>query len=120
MHPRRLAPSFILGLLAFGGAALVASPPPDPRHKLVLQTPPTTTVSSVAVSPDGSLVATAAAGGVRLCDAKTGAHARSERPTTTPASRSSNGRIRGWMDPTSRHQQNPNLFTQHVRHDSTI
>src|SRR3954469_111213 len=76
MHPRRFAPSFILGLLAFGSAALVASPPPDPHYKLVLQTPPATTVSSVAVSPDGSLVATAAAGGVRLYDAKTGALVR--------------------------------------------
>jgi WD40 repeat protein len=72
MHPRRFSTSFILGLLAFGGGALVASPPPDPRYKLVLQAPPATGVSSVAVSPDGSLVATTAEGGVRLYDAKTG------------------------------------------------
>ena len=76
MHPRRLAPSFILGLLAFGGGSLVASPPPDPRYKLVLQTPPAASVNSVAVSPDGSLVATAGEGGVRLYDAKTGALVR--------------------------------------------
>jgi WD40 repeat protein len=74
MHPRRFSPSFALGLIAFGGGLLGASPPPDPRYKLVLQTPPATAVSSVAVSPDGSLLATAAGeGGVRLYDAKTGA-----------------------------------------------
>jgi WD40 repeat protein len=48
--------------------------PPDPHYKLVLQAPPATAVNSVAVSPDGSLVATAAGeGGVRLYEARTGA-----------------------------------------------
>jgi WD40 repeat protein len=73
MHPRRFSPSFALGLIVFVGAALGASPPPDPRYKLVLQVPPAASVSSVMVSPDGSLVATAGEGGVRLYDAKTGA-----------------------------------------------
>src|SRR5215469_15368000 len=41
---------------------------PGPR-RLVLQTPPVTPVDSVAVSPDGSLVAS---GGGRLYDARTG------------------------------------------------
>jgi RNA polymerase sigma factor (sigma-70 family) len=44
---------------------------PGPR-RLVLQTPPPISVNSVAVSPDGSLIATAA-DGVRLYDARTGA-----------------------------------------------
>jgi RNA polymerase sigma factor (sigma-70 family) len=44
---------------------------PGPRG-LVLQAPPTISVSSVAVSPDGSLVA-ACADGARLYDARTGA-----------------------------------------------
>jgi RNA polymerase sigma factor (sigma-70 family) len=43
---------------------------PGPR-RLVLQAPPPVSVSSVAVSPDGSLVATGA-DGVRLYDARTG------------------------------------------------
>ena len=34
-----------------------AAPPPEPRYRLVLQAPPATPVDSVAVSPDGSLVA---------------------------------------------------------------
>jgi RNA polymerase sigma factor (sigma-70 family) len=41
------------------------------RFRLVLQAPPPVSVNSVAVSPDGSLVATAA-DGVRLYDARTG------------------------------------------------
>lgn len=53
---------------------LHAEPPPDPKYKLVLQAPPTTSVNSVTVSPDGALVATASGeGGVRLYDAKSGA-----------------------------------------------
>jgi RNA polymerase sigma factor (sigma-70 family) len=44
---------------------------PSPLH-LVLQVPPPVSVNSVAVSPDGSLIATAA-DGVRLYDARTGA-----------------------------------------------
>jgi WD40 repeat protein len=43
---------------------------PGPLH-LVLQAPPPVSVNSVAVSPDGSLIATAA-DGVRLYDARTG------------------------------------------------
>ena len=53
---------------------LAGAPEKEPKHKLVLQAPPATSVDSVAVSPDGSLVATAAGeGGVRLYDARTGA-----------------------------------------------
>ena len=54
-------------------ASLRAQIPPEPKYKLIPQTPPATEVNSVTVSPDGSLVATAAGeGGVRLYDAKTG------------------------------------------------
>ena len=61
-------------LIGCGPAAAV---PPEPRLKLVLQTPPAASVDSVAVSPDGSLVATAGGeGGVRLYDARTGALVR--------------------------------------------
>jgi WD40 repeat protein len=58
-----------LGVIALAGGSLAEPPTP----KLVLQAPPAASVSSVAVSPDGSLVATAGEGGVRLYDAKTGA-----------------------------------------------
>ena len=64
-----------IGLIALANRSLGApsEPPPDPRYKLVLQTPPATAVGSVAVSPDGSLVATTAGeGGVRLYDTRTG------------------------------------------------
>jgi WD40 repeat protein len=48
-----------------------------PALKLVLQAPPATSVNSVAVSPDGSILATASGeGGVRLYDARTGAMLR--------------------------------------------
>src|SRR3712207_2675285 len=47
----------------------------------------------------------------RSRDAKAGAHARSERPTTASASRSSNGRIRGRMD----HTPPDTNKTEHVR-----
>src|SRR5262245_40103704 len=58
-------------LLVTGRVAAV--PPPDPEYRLVLQTPPAVSVNSVAVSPDGALVATASGeGGVRLYEAKTG------------------------------------------------
>ena len=64
--------AFLAALIAF--ALPARSLPPEPRFKLVLQAPPATPVASVAVSPDGSLVATAAGeGGVRLYDARTGA-----------------------------------------------
>src|SRR5437879_2004569 len=76
MHPRRFSLSFALGLVVLGGGSLGAAPPPDPRYKLVLQAPPAASVSSVAVSPDGSLVGSAGEGGVRLYDAKTGALVR--------------------------------------------
>jgi WD40 repeat protein len=56
---------------------MATAAPPKPERQLVLQTPPAGSVDSVAVSPDGSLVATAAGeGGVRLYDAKTGAFLR--------------------------------------------
>src|SRR5262245_51736537 len=74
MHTRLNCLSLALGLIAIRGGALGAPPPPEPRYKLVLQAPPAASVNSVAVSPDGSLLATAASeGGVRLYDAKTGA-----------------------------------------------
>src|SRR5262245_46591345 len=63
-------------LLAVVGAAppSVLAGPADEKLRLVLQAPPSVAVNSVAVSPDGALVATAAGeGGVRLYDAKTGA-----------------------------------------------
>src|SRR3954470_6660300 len=67
-----------LGLLLTRGAAPSAvAGLPDDRPRLVLQAPPPLSVDSVAASPDGSLVATAAGeGGVRLYDAKTGALVR--------------------------------------------
>jgi WD40 repeat protein len=61
--------------LVFGVIAVVPSSSASPRTslKLVLQAPPQLSVDSVAVSPDGSLVAAASGeGGVRLHDAKTG------------------------------------------------
>src|SRR5688572_7014160 len=62
----------LLSVVWIGGQVLGASPGEKGRT-LVLQAPPATAVSSVAVSPDGSLVATAAGeGGVRLYDAKSG------------------------------------------------
>ena len=68
--------AFVVGLFCFGPLSPAAppeplpQPPPEPRYKLVLQSAPASPVNSVAVSPDGSLVATAAGeGGVRLYDA---------------------------------------------------
>ena len=70
MRPVSSCLPLALGLIALGGGSPVEPQPP----KLVLQAPPAASVNSVAVSPDGSLVATAAGeGGVRLYDAKTGA-----------------------------------------------
>ncbi len=67
--PRSLA----LSLIFCGSASLAASPPPKPDYTLVLQAPPAATVSSVAVSRDGSLVAAASGeGGVRFYNAKNG------------------------------------------------
>lgn len=66
--------SLAFAYVLFAGPASAAPPQPG---TLVLQTPPATSVDSVAVSPDGSLVATAAGeGGVRLYEAKTGAFLR--------------------------------------------
>src|SRR5262245_47178197 len=65
--------SISAGLL-IGFAPAVAGPP-EPKLKLVLQAPSATSVDSVTVSPDGSLVATAGEG-VRLYDAKTGEFVR--------------------------------------------
>ena len=63
--------TFLVTLLAITTLSLAV--PPEPHFKLVLQTPPATAVNSVSVSPDGSLVASAAGeGGVQLYDAQTG------------------------------------------------
>jgi WD40 repeat protein len=71
MPHRRLSLSFALAVTVLGGPSPGAEPDPNPRT-LVLQAPPVISVNSVVVSPDGSLVATAA-DGVRLYDARTGA-----------------------------------------------
>src|SRR5262249_25243790 len=63
--------SFALSVAFFGGQLLEAEPI-SIRRVLVLQAPPPISVSSVAVSPNGSLIA-AGAEGVRLYDARTGA-----------------------------------------------
>src|SRR5689334_2642642 len=66
---------FAAGLLVFADHSAAA--PAEPKYKLVVQAPPATAVNSVAVSPEGTLVATAAGeGGVRLYDARTGAFLR--------------------------------------------
>jgi WD40 repeat protein len=66
-----LSLSFAISVFFFGGLLLWAEPAPN-RRNLVLQAPPPVSVNSVAVSPDGALIATAAEG-VRLYDARTGA-----------------------------------------------
>ena len=71
MRPRHLTRSIALVLMVLGGGPLRAWSPPDPPH-LVLQIGPEESVTSVAVSPDGSLVATGS-GEIRLYDARTGA-----------------------------------------------
>src|SRR5262249_8077867 len=63
--------STAVGLVFLGGPSLGDEPVSNGRV-LLLQAPPAVSVNSVAVSPDGSLVATAA-DGVRLYDARTGA-----------------------------------------------
>src|SRR5215471_16730590 len=64
---------FALGVVFFGGVLLGAEPAPN-RRVLVLQAPPPVSVDSVAVSPDGSLIAAGVGeDGVRLYDARTGA-----------------------------------------------
>jgi WD40 repeat protein len=65
--------SLIVILSVCAGLSAAAAVPPEPTYKLVLQAPPATAVDSVTVSPDGTLIATAAGeGGVRLHDARTG------------------------------------------------
>src|SRR5687767_14705753 len=72
MRSHGLLQSLVLGLIFFGPSSLWAQPSPNARS-LVLHALPATSVESVAVSPDGALVATAAGeGGVRIYDAKTG------------------------------------------------
>src|SRR5262249_18406373 len=63
--------SFALSVAFFAGPSLGAEPDSN-RRVLVPQAPPVISVNSVAVSPDGSLIATGAEG-VRLYDARTGA-----------------------------------------------
>ena len=67
-----LSAGLVIGLIP--AAPRLPARSPEPRRELVLQAPPSVSVDSVTVSPDGSLVASAAGeGGVRLYDAKTGA-----------------------------------------------
>src|SRR5262245_2863486 len=70
MRPKCLSVLFVLSV-AFCGVSLGDEPTAN-RRIFLLQAPPVISVNSVAVSPDGSLVATAA-DGVRLYDARTGA-----------------------------------------------
>ena len=73
MCRRSFSRSIALGLIVFSGGSLRAWTPPDPRH-LVLQTGPEESVTSVAFSPVGSLVATGSFDGrIRIYDARTGA-----------------------------------------------
>src|SRR5262245_61843566 len=71
MLRRSLSRSLALSVVFFGGLSFGAELGPNARV-LVLQAPPVVSVNAVAVSPDGSLIATAA-DGVRLYDARTGA-----------------------------------------------
>jgi WD40 repeat protein len=70
MRQTSLSLSFALSVVFFGGP-LLGTEPVSNRRILVLQAPPPISVSSVAVSPDESLIA-AGADGVRLYDARTG------------------------------------------------
>jgi WD40 repeat protein len=73
MQRRRIPCALAIGFVAVSVIGRGEALSPGERKELVLQTPPAAAVNSVAVSPDGSVVATAAAeGGVRLYDAKTG------------------------------------------------
>jgi WD40 repeat protein len=63
----------VLVLVIWSSLSLEAAADESSKPTLILQMPPATSVDSVAVSPDGMLVATASGeGGVRLYDAKTG------------------------------------------------
>src|SRR5205085_2491168 len=65
--------SFWPAILVLSCTGLAFAAPPELKYKLVPQTPPSTAVTSVTVSPDGSLVATASGeGGVRIYEAQTG------------------------------------------------
>lgn len=75
MHHRIHLPSFALIAICLTAPSLRADGPDQNQRALVLQGPAVVSVNSVAVSPDGSLVA-AAADGVRLYDARTGALVR--------------------------------------------
>src|SRR6516162_8721484 len=76
MRGRSLFRSVALGVIVSIGGSLRAGSPHHPPH-LVYQTGPVGSVTSVAVSPDGTLLAAGSAdGGIRLYDARTGALAR--------------------------------------------
>lgn len=71
MCPTRFLCSLALGL-ALGGGSLAGALPAE-APELVLQSPPAASVISVAVSPDGSLLASSSfEGGVRIYDARNG------------------------------------------------
>jgi WD40 repeat protein len=73
MRPSSFSRSIALGLIVFSGASPRAVSSPDSPH-LVPQVGPEESVTSVAVSPDRSLVVTGSFdGGIRLYDARTGA-----------------------------------------------
>ena len=73
MRYQSICLSLPLGLIAISGGLLGAPPGPS-QPELVLQAAPEASVTSVAVSPDGSLVATSSFDGrVRVHDARTGA-----------------------------------------------